>query len=87
MIDRPLSRSLDRRQMLGRVLAAGSLTGLAWQTQPWAAAAADSASGSKLGLNLATVRYYTAERPASEVIRGRSVQTDYRARANEVFAG
>jgi Rps23 Pro-64 3,4-dihydroxylase Tpa1-like proline 4-hydroxylase len=31
--------------------------------------------------------YYTAERPASEVNRGRSVQTDYRARANEVFAG
>lgn len=30
--------------------------------------------------------YYTAERPNSEVKRGRSSQTDYRARANEVFA-
>ncbi len=31
--------------------------------------------------------YYTAERPADEVRRGRSVQTDYRARDNEVFGG
>jgi Rps23 Pro-64 3,4-dihydroxylase Tpa1-like proline 4-hydroxylase len=29
--------------------------------------------------------YYTADRPESEVVRGKSTQTDYRPRANEVF--
>ncbi len=57
------SRRLDRRQMLGGVLAAGSVAGLAWQASPLVAAAAAAASGASLGLNLATVRYYTSERP------------------------
>ena len=35
--------------------------------------------------NSIALYYYTADRPASEVVRGKSTQTDYRPRANEVF--